>query len=271
LFQTGGERGNCAFPLFEFWVGVSAIAPSAAEAGLRVSACGTRLKIAPSWVKEFVWRNAIKKESSVLGRTGIACIVAALALVASAHGDSLSSYKKQVAGGPAAQAIGMAIDALEAGDLKRAEVASLKALTLAPDEPHALALLAEVEMRQGRQANALKYLQTAVAKNPKSAVAEEAMGRYLDEHREYPAAESAFKKAIALDPKWAAAQISLGDFYLARGQSAPALTAYRAAVAEDPKSGATHLALGLGMAAAGDAQNSEKELRTAARLMPAGG
>jgi Tfp pilus assembly protein PilF len=121
----------------------------------------------------------------VLGRTGIACVVVALALVASAHGDSLSSYKKQVAGGPAAQAIGMAIDALEAGDLKRAEVASLKALTLAPDEPHALALLAEVEMRQGHQANALKYLQTAVAKNPKSAVAQEAMGRYLDENKEY--------------------------------------------------------------------------------------
>jgi Tfp pilus assembly protein PilF len=166
-------------------------------------------------------------------------------LAASAHGDSLSSYKKQVAGGPAAQAIGAAIDALQAGDLKRAEVASLKALTLAPDEPHALALLVEVEMRQGHPANAMKYLQTAVAKNPKSAVAEEAMGRYLN--KEYPAAESAFKKAIVLDPKWAAAQISLGDFYLARGQSAPALTAYRAAVAEDPKSGGVHLALGLGI------------------------
>ena len=204
----------------------------------------------------------------MLGRTGIACVVVALALVASAHGDSLSSYKKQVAGGPAAQAIGMAIDALEAGDLKRAEVASWKALTLAPDEPHALALLAEVEMRQGHQAKALKYLQTAVAKNPKSAVAQEAMGRYLDENKEYAGAESAFKKAMELDPKWAAAQISLGDFYLARGQSAPALTAYRAAVAEDPKSGVAHLALGLGMAAAGDAQNSEKELRTAARLIP---
>ena len=198
----------------------------------------------------------------------VACAVVAFALAASAQGDSLSSYKKQVAGGPAEQAIGAAIDALLAGDLKRAEAASLKALTLAPDEPHALALLAEVEMRQGHPANALKYLQTAVAKNPQSAVAEEAMGRYLDENREYPAAESAFKKAIVLDPKWAAAQTSLGDFYLAPGQSAPALAAYRAAVAEDPKNGAAHLALGLGIAAAGDAQNSEKELRTAASLMP---
>jgi tetratricopeptide (TPR) repeat protein len=189
-------------------------------------------------------------------------------LAASAHGDSLSSYKKQVAGGPAAQAIGAAIDALDAGDLKRAEMASLKALTLAPDEPHALALLAEVEMRQGHQANALKYLQTGVAKNPKSAVAEEAMGRYLDANKEYVGAESAFKKAIALDPKWAAAQISLGDFYLQQGKSGPALTAYRAAEEMDPKNGWAHLALGLGMAAGGDTQNSEKELRTAASLMP---
>jgi Tfp pilus assembly protein PilF len=193
------------------------------------------------------WRSEMKKKSFVLRRTGIVCTLVVLAFAASAHGDSLSSYKKQVAGGPVAQAIGAAIDALQAGDLKRAEVASLKALTLAPDEPHALALLAEVEMLQGHAANALKYLQTAVAKNPKSAVAEEAMGRYLDENKEYPAAESAFKKAIVLDPKWAAAQISLGDFYLARGQSAPALTAYRAAVAEDPKSGGVHLALDLGI------------------------
>ena len=173
-----------------------------------------------------------------------------------------------MAGGPTAEAIGAAIDALEVGDFNKAEVASLKALTLAPDEPHALALLAEIEMRQGHQANALKYLQTAVAKNPKSAVAEEAMGRYLDENKEYPAAESAFKKAIVLDAKWAAAQISLGDFYLQQGKSGPAFTAYRAAVEVDPKNGAAHLALGLGMAAAGGAQNSEKELRTAARLMP---
>ena len=199
---------------------------------------------------------------------GIVCAFVVLALTAPAHGDSTSSYKKQVAGGPAAQAIGAAIDALEAGNLKRAEVASLKALTLAPDEPHALALLAEIEMRQGHQANALKFLQTAVAKNPKSAVAEEAMGRYLDENKQYAGAESAFKKAIALDPKWAAAQISLGDFYLQQGNSGGALTAYRAAVAVDPKNGAAHLALGLGMAATGDAENTEKELRTAASLMP---
>ena len=133
--------------------------------------------------------------------------------------------------------------------MKRAEVASLKALTLAPDEPHALALLAEVEMRQGHQANALKYLQTAVAKNPKSAVAEEAMGRYLDENKEYAEAESAFKKAIVLDPKWAAAQMSLGDFYLARGQVCASIGGISSCGGEDPKNGAAHLALGLGMAA----------------------
>jgi Flp pilus assembly protein TadD len=220
--------------------------------------------------RRFVWWCGMKKKSYVLRRTalGIACAFVVLAWTAPAHGDSTSSYKKQVAGGPTAQAIGAAVDALDAGDLKRAEIASLKALALAPDEPHALALLAEVEMRQGHQANALKYLQTAVAKNPKSAVAEEAMGRYLDENKEYAGAESAFKKAIALDPTWAAAQIALGDFYLKQGKSAPALAAYREAVAGDPKNGAAHLALGLGMAAAGDGQNSEKELRMAAGLTP---
>ena len=199
---------------------------------------------------------------------GIVCALVALAAAAPARGDSTSSYKKQVAGGPVAQAIGAAVDALDAGDLKRAEVASMKALTLVPDEPHALALLAEIEMRQGHTANALKYLQTAVAKNPKSAVAEEAMGRYLNENREYPAAESALRKAILLDPKWAAAQISLGDFCLQQGNPGGALAAYREAVAVDPKNGTAHLALGLGMAAAGDAKDSEKELRTAASLMP---
>ena len=59
-----------------------------------------------------------------------------------------------------------------------------------------------------------------------------------------------------------------GRFLSGARESGPALTAYRAAVEIDPKNGATHLALGLGMAAAGDAQNSEKELRRAAGLMP---
>ena len=80
----------------------------------------------------------------------VASAVVALALAASAHGDSLSSYKKQVAGGPAEQAIGAAIDALQAGDLKKAEVASLKALTLAPDEPHALALSGNATRAPGK-------------------------------------------------------------------------------------------------------------------------
>lgn len=111
----------------------------------------------------------------------------------------------------------------------------MKALTFVPDEPHALAFLAEVEMRQGHHSNALKYLQTGVAKNPKSAVAEKSMGRYLDANKEYVGAESAFKKAIALNPKWAAAQVSLGDFCLEQGKSGPALTAYRAAVEIDPR------------------------------------
>ena len=59
---------------------------------------------------------------------------------------------------------------------------------------------AETDLRQGHQASALKYLQAAAAKNSQSAVAEEAMGRYLDADKEYPAAEAAFKRAIVLNP-----------------------------------------------------------------------
>ena len=118
--------------------------------------------------------------------------------------------------------------------------------------------------------DAPKCWQTAVAKNPKSAVAEEAMGRYLDENREYPAAESAFKKAIVLDPKWAAAQISLGDFYLARVQSAPALTAYRAAVAASlmPNSARPHVALGNLLSLKGQDDQAISEYQTALKLDP---
>ena len=75
--------------------------------------------------------------------------------------------------------------AIEMGDLARAEQSFKQALKIIPNEPHALILMADVAIRRGKPADALPYLRTAVDKNPQSAAAEEAMGRYLADQKDY--------------------------------------------------------------------------------------
>ena len=189
------------------------------------------------------------------------------ALMPLASADSFPLYKG-LGPGALADYVNAAITAIQKGDLDTAEKALLNAMVLAPNEPHAMALLAEVEMRRGRPANALKYLQANIQRNPTSAVPEEAMGRYLAERKDYSGAESALKKSVGLDPMWVDARLSLGDLYLSQRKFAEALATYRSAVQLAPNSGSAHLSLASGLAAAGNSQSSESELRNAIRLMP---
>ena len=196
------------------------------------------------------------------------CAIACLLLSWQAHSDTISNYKNQLAPGPAADAVRAGVEAVQKGDFAHAEADFQKALQLKPDEPHVLALLADLSVREGRLAAAQSYLQTDVNKNPKSAVAEEAMGRYWALQKNDASAESALQKAIQLDPKWVDARISLGDFYLSRGKSEEALITYREALAADLNNPLTHYDVAKALEATGDDHTAEAELRTSVRLAP---
>jgi len=182
--------------------------------------------------------------------------------------DSLSTDNRQMTPGPAAEAVNMGIIALGKGDLPQAEGLFLQALEIKPDEPHALILMADVAIRRRNPAQALSYLRTAVDKNTNSAAAEEAMGRYLADQKQYVGAKAALEKSVELDPKWIVARITLGDFYLSRGKSADALVSYRAAVMAEPNNPDAHYSLAKGSEATGDHSTAEAEFRASIRLAP---
>ena len=198
----------------------------------------------------------------------LVCALMCLLLSHQAPADTVPLYKNQMAPGPVADAVLAGAEALQKGDLTHAEASLRHALQLKPDEPHALALLAQIEMRKGRPAEAQSYLQTAVSKNPKSAAAEEAMGRYLAVQRKDAAAEAALQKSVELDPKWADARISLGDFYLSRDRTKEALATYREAMAVDLNNASAHYSMAKALEATGDDRSAETELRASAQLMP---
>jgi tetratricopeptide (TPR) repeat protein len=198
----------------------------------------------------------------------LALLVACCAQVQPTRGDSLGIYSGQMAPGPAADAVNAGIVALGKGDLTQAERSFQQALKIKPDEPHALVLMADVALRRRNPAQALLYLRTAVDKNPKSAAAEEAMGRYLADQKQYAGAQSALEKSVQLDPKWIVARVTLGDFYLSRGRSTDALASYRAAVVAAPNSPDAHYSLAKGLEATGDQRSAEEEFRTSVRVAP---
>ena len=204
-------------------------------------------------------------------RQAIRILVLALACCAPVQPswcDSLSIYNSQMAPGPAANAVNAGIVALGKGDLTQAEQWFQKALKIKRDEPHVLILMADVAVRRKNPAQALLYLRTAVDKNPRSAAAEEAMGRYLADQKQYAGAQSALEKSVQLDPNWIVARITLGDFYLSRSKSADALASYRAAVMSEPNNPNAHYSLAKGLEATGDHSSAEAEFRASIRLAP---
>lgn len=183
-------------------------------------------------------------------------------------GDTLSSYKNQMPAGPVADAVNTGIEALRQHDFDKAEASFRQALRIDPSEPHALILMADVAILRGKPAEALPYLRTAVRKNPQSAAAEEAMGRYFALQKDYVAAETALQKSVSLDPKWIEAELSLGDFYFTRGKFAQSVAAYRTAVRNDPNNGIAHFSLGMALQGTGDIGSAEAEFRNASRVTP---
>jgi tetratricopeptide (TPR) repeat protein len=183
-----------------------------------------------------------------------------------AWSDSLSIYDRQMAPGPAANAVNAGVAALAKGDLTQAEQLFQQALKIKPNEPQALILMADVAIRRRNPAQALPYLRTAVDKNPRSAAAQEAMGRYLADQNQYAGAQSALERSVQLSPNWIVARITLGDFYLSRGKAVDALASYRAAVMAEPNNPDTHYSLAKGLEASGDHSSAEAEFRASIGL-----
>jgi tetratricopeptide (TPR) repeat protein len=124
----------------------------------------------------------------------------------------------------------MAAEALDKGELARADYVTSLALALAPDCPEALVLQGRIASLKGRPREAREALDKAVRLAPASAEARYQLGIWLYRARLYPDAVQQFEKAVALRPRDARALDYLALNLEALGEAERAERAYRSAL-----------------------------------------
>ena len=153
--------------------------------------------------------------------------------------------------------------------LARGEQGLATALADAPDSHgEAHFLLGFARLQQGRAADAIGPLETAVRLDPgvperlnALAQAYEAAGRAADAGARYEA-------ALSIQPSLASIRVNYGRWLDAAGRTGEATAAYRAAIAEYPWLAAAHYNLGTALLRAGDLVGGEQALREAVALDP---
>lgn len=110
-----------------------------------------------------------------------------------------------------------------------------QALKLQPDALDALSGLADLELRRGHPERAIALLQSAVEREPKSALLMNLLGEnYLNAH-DYARAAQSFGRAIALDPHWSAPYRDLAIAKLRANDVAGGIAAYEQGVKAAPE------------------------------------
>ncbi len=133
---------------------------------------------------------------------------------------------------------------LAVGRLHEADVDIERALTLAPSDSDALALLAIIAIVQNDNDKALAVAQKAVASAPHSATAFIALSYAQQAKFDLEGARASLEKAVQLDPKNALAWARLSELWASFGRLDRALTAAQKAVALEPDLSRTQTVLG---------------------------
>lgn len=160
-------------------------------------------------------------------------------------------------------------EALRRGDLDTAQQAFMDSREANPRMPQPLVGLADIEQRRGRAQHAQKLLDQALELAPGDAAVLTARAAFHIRRQDYGAAETELKTAIEANPKDLRAHLALADLYgnLA-GRPTDAAAAWRASIAIDPVNAPAHHGLGLALAATGQFQAAEEELKRSAALAP---
>lgn len=129
-----------------------------------------------------------------------------------------------------ARDLAAATEALDKGEVARADYLSSLALALAPDCPDALVVQGRVSSLKGRPREALEALEKAVRLAPGNAEARYQLGIWLYRARRYPDAVPQLEKVVALRPRDARAYDYLALSLEALGEAERAEKAYRSAL-----------------------------------------
>ena len=142
------------------------------------------------------------------------------------------------------QAISLAVQHHQAGELAKAEGIYQQILQVDPKQPTALHLLGVVAHQVGKNDIAVDLITQALAINPDFAEAHFNLGNARSELNQIEEALASYKKALDNKPDYAEAQNGLGNVFQKQGNLDDALASYREALSIKPDYAGAHFNLG---------------------------
>ncbi len=142
------------------------------------------------------------------------------------------------------------------------------ALEMAPDEPRAILLAADIALDLDHGSEAREHLTHLSALVPNSSIVHNRLGVALEEEGDLEGAERELRDAARIDRQGHDAWVNLGRVLRRAGRHEQAREAFDVAVQRAPSDSDALLGRGLTRAATGDVRGAEADFRRAAELAP---
>jgi tetratricopeptide (TPR) repeat protein len=166
------------------------------------------------------------------------------------------------------QAIDLAVQRHNAGDLVKAEFIYQQILQAEPNQPIALRLLGTLFHQLGKNDIAIDFLTKALALNPGDAEAHNNLGYTFQALNKLEQAEANYLKALAIYPDYVEAHCNLGNTYKERGMTDDAVASYHKAIGINPDYAVAHSNLGLALRDLGKLDEGAASCRRALAISP---
>ncbi len=151
--------------------------------------------------------------------------------------------------------------ALDAGHVPEAESLIVPALSLAPNHPEVLRLLAGIQALRGHHAQAVQSMRAAIAGRPDDALYHNTLVTNLIEQNDLDGAIETLRRATQLDPEFGVAFYNLGLAYMHSARPADAAIALRRCVELIPRHGSARTLLADILRAGGQTDEAVAEFR----------
>lgn len=166
------------------------------------------------------------------------------------------------------EAVGLALEHHQAGNLSQAEELYRQVLAADPDNPNANHLLGVIAHEEGQHDIAVLLIQKAIQSDPNFAEAYYNLGNALKESGRLDEAIAVYRKAIELNPDIAEVHNNLGSALQKKGLLDEAIAGYGKAVSIKPDFAEAHYNLGIALQETGPLDEAIASYRKALSIRP---
>jgi len=166
------------------------------------------------------------------------------------------------------QALDLALQHFQGGQLRQAEQLYLQILQAAPNQVDALHFLGIIAGQTGRDSLAIDYLTAALRLKPDLAGAHNNLGNVFTGQGNFTEAILSYQRALSLKPSYFEAHCNLGNALRAQGRLVEAVVSLQQALHLRPDHAVAHNNLGIALQALGNLGEAAASYQHAVRLKP---